>query len=306
MKYSKPLALMSLLLATASPVWAGGDISGGANATPAPELDLLDFAEAVRGGGKVPFSPQKVPAFSIVERVLKRLKDIYQEDFREELEEVLYQKTWYFVQTPIPPAKGEKIHVLLDEQGKVPVAIQDTPSITMNQPWFKSRSELRQAGTFIHEAIMGLALKYDIDRNQVRGMTRVLFAEELGGHFPDGRQFWSALQEFGFDKVLLVRQSKRAAQAIAAMDKMKSAVATKNVALGQEAFSAAVDLYIQAPLTEKLEFHSLNSKMGLIYIPLQMHGIDEAFGSKRPPIDTSPLDPYYERFRTKLYPQPAN
>ena len=213
---------------------AGGSDAGGGMSL---NGQLLDFAEARNGAGRVPFTPKYLPEFGVVEQVLQKLNSTLR--FQVLLEATLKysMKNWYFRSSPFPAdaLNQENIHILTDAKTRTVIAVQDASSITIFKPGYdemgkRATGQLEQAGLLVHESVMAIAMKYGFDHNSVREVVRILFSEELGGHMPEnlsdilqragylrpmdpalGHPFWTILS--AYYKVMFDHESREKADA---------------------------------------------------------------------------------------------
>ena len=184
----------------------GGGSTGGGFAT--AEGELLDFAEA-KGSGKVPMEITNYrAAYKIVNEIQEKLKNLKkitatqsQHPISSSFKFSLSNKVWLFSQEELKNTKTKEIHVLLDKKTKKQIAVQNKNKIIVYRPWFEKASALQQAGLIVHEVFMNIAMEYGIDHNNVRELTRALFAEYLGGQSPSSDSLQKIFEQLGFMKV---------------------------------------------------------------------------------------------------------
>lgn len=211
MSYKRPslnlasLLLGSMIIFSSTVSQAGKDgVSGGGLIT--KQGDLLDFAEAIDGAGLVPFIPSNYKQLSVkMNEIINRVLD-GDVSFGRRLSQTIYagRKTWYFKNTVLSDELPTKnLHILRDDKTHEVIAKQDRTKIIVYKPWFDSKvngsqaDQLRAIGLLVHEAIMDTVLEFGMDHNVVREMTRVIFANELGGEFPR-YNFLQILKDNGF------------------------------------------------------------------------------------------------------------
>lgn len=174
----------------------GSDAGGGMGFS----KELLDFAEARKGQGKVPFKPSELRLLDApLEKILKQgLAGSPQ--FEAFILNLLKNsnRNWFFVKGSLNGyLKTSNIHVLLTNSKKAEVvAVQNSTSVLINIDWLIKSSELDQIGLFVHEALMSIALDFNLPHDNVRELNRIIFAKWLGGGFPN--DFELLLSQLGY------------------------------------------------------------------------------------------------------------
>lgn len=175
----------------------GSDAGGGLG----HHLELLDFAEARNGSGRIPFNPSELtilqePLSQILQNGLTKAPE-----FQDFILNLLShsKRNWFFVNGSLNSYLNvSNLHVLMSEnlKGEV-VAVQNDTTVLIKLPWLlKTNSKLEQIGLFVHEALMSVALDYKLPHDNVRAMNRVVFAKYFGGSFPN--DFELLLNQLGF------------------------------------------------------------------------------------------------------------